>query len=115
MSITGPNGQGFSPLGALDPRAAQARPEANGAQNGQRAAGNDRQALAAVQDRVEAETAQAPANPESVFAALALTNSAPADADAARLLALSLRQGLQEQSASIANLAPNSILQYLRA
>lgn len=115
MSITGPNAQGFSPLGLFDTRSSSGQSQADGAENGQRAARNERQSPLAVQDRVEAATVDAPSDPESVFSALALSNAPPANADAARLLALSVRQGLQEQSASIANLRPNSILQYLRA
>lgn len=111
MSITGPNSQGFSPIGLLDTRPPS--PQADGAQSGQRS--QRQEASAPVRDTIEAEEAQAPADPQSIFAALALTNTSPANADAARLLALSVRQGLQEQSASIANLRPNSVLQYLRA
>jgi hypothetical protein len=113
MSITGPNSQGFSPLGLLDTRPPGPQTQTDSAQAGQRP--QRQEAQAPVRDTIEAEDAPAPADPQSIFAALALTNSPPANADAARLLALSVRQGLQEQSASIANLRPNSVLQYLRA
>ncbi len=115
MSIAGPTAPGFSSLNQLDARALPGQDGADGAQSGQRSSRAERAILSPLQDRVDAEAAPPPGDPQSIFAALAISNSAPADADAARLLALSVRQGLQEQSASIANLRPNSILQYLRA
>lgn len=113
MSITGPNSQSFSPLGLFDTRQPGPQTPTDSAQTGPRP--ERPEAQAPLRDSIEAEGAAAPADPQSIFAALALSNSAPANADAARLLALSVRQGLQEQSASIANLRPNSVLQYLRA
>lgn len=115
MSISGPISPGFSAANPLDPRVLSSQDSSDSAQSGRGTARAESQTRPALRDRVETESISAQADPESVFAALALSNTPPQDADAARLLALSVRQGLQEQSASIANLRPNSILQYLRA
>lgn len=115
MSISGPISPGSSALGQLDLRAFSGQDAADASHSGRRAAPGEAQAPPALRDRVEAEPVAAQADPGSIFAALAASNTPAQDADGARLLALSVRQGLQEQTASIANLRPNSILQYLRA
>lgn len=67
----------------------------------------------AVQDRVESGTSQA-RSPDEVFAQLSAGQTAPGSADAARLLALDIRQQLQGQSAGIATVRPGSVLALLR-
>lgn len=66
---------------------------------------------AVLQDRVEASETPA-RDVDSVFASL--QGEAPTDADAARLLALNIRQQLQGREEAIANLRPNSVLSLLR-
>jgi len=64
------------------------------------------------QDRVEAGAEPPARSVEEVFATL--QGEPPVNADAARLLALNVRQQLQGQDAAIANLRPNSVLSLLR-
>lgn len=71
-------------------------------------------AEAAAGDTVAAETAYT-LDPDAAFAALSARGVAVADGDAARLLALSLRQGIQANGLGIANVSPNSVLGLLRA
>jgi len=71
-------------------------------------------AAAPTGDTVAAEAAYA-LDPDAAFAALSAKGVAAADGDAARLLALSLRQGISANGLGIANVSPNSVLGLLRA
>jgi len=71
------------------------------------------EAPALPQDRVETRETQG-RSAEEVFADLGQTRTAPANPDAARLLALDVRQQLQGFEGGIASVRPGSVLALLR-
>lgn len=89
-----------------------ARPAAEEQSRTQEAAEAGQAAKTPARDRVEAGAEPPARSADEVFATL--QGEPPANADAARLLALNVRQQLQGQDVAIANLRPNSVLSLLR-